>query len=101
MLEPDHIRGTPLDMDQYTRLFGTARIPTEVIINPNFLQVTGSDLYSQRGCKMLTKADSQHIVVLRRGQFCDYGTTSYMKMGSYSGKLQTGLMLWMTRIGRF
>lgn len=30
MLEPDAIRGTPLDMDQYTRLFGTARIPTEV-----------------------------------------------------------------------
>ena len=30
MLEPDHMRGTPLDMDQYTRLFGTARIPTEV-----------------------------------------------------------------------
>ena len=30
MLEPDHMRGIPLDMDQYTRLFGTARIPTEV-----------------------------------------------------------------------
>ena len=30
MLEPDAMRGTPLDMDQYTRLFGTARIPTEV-----------------------------------------------------------------------
>ena len=30
MLEPDPVRGTPLDMDQYTRLFGTARIPTEV-----------------------------------------------------------------------
>ncbi len=30
MLEPDAIRGVPLDMDQYTRLFGTARIPTEV-----------------------------------------------------------------------
>jgi hypothetical protein len=33
MLEPDSIRGTPLDMDQYTRIFGTARIPTEVVIN--------------------------------------------------------------------
>ena len=30
MLEPDHMRGIPLDMDQYTRLFGTARIPTDV-----------------------------------------------------------------------
>jgi carnitine O-acetyltransferase len=30
ILEPDNIRGIPLDMDQYTRLFGTARIPTEV-----------------------------------------------------------------------
>ena len=30
MLEPDLMRGIPLDMDQYTRLFGTARIPTEV-----------------------------------------------------------------------
>lgn len=30
ILEPDTVRGTPLDMDQYTRLFGTARIPTDV-----------------------------------------------------------------------
>ncbi|KAF5379902.1 hypothetical protein D9757_007181 [Collybiopsis confluens] len=28
ILEPDSVRGTALDMDQYTRLFGTARIPT-------------------------------------------------------------------------
>lgn len=27
-LEPDAMRGTPLDMYQYSRLFGTARIPT-------------------------------------------------------------------------
>lgn len=27
-LEPDNVRGTPLDMYQYARLFGTARIPT-------------------------------------------------------------------------
>ncbi|KAJ7500408.1 acyltransferase ChoActase/COT/CPT [Mycena galericulata] len=51
ILEPDNIRGIPLDMDQYSRLFGTARIPTE------------------RGCKMRTSSESQHIVVLRRGQF--------------------------------
>ncbi|KAI0744305.1 acyltransferase ChoActase/COT/CPT [Daedaleopsis nitida] len=51
MLSPDSMRGTPLDMDQYTRLFGTARIPTE------------------RGCKMEVHGESRHIVVLRRGQF--------------------------------
>ncbi|KAJ7611809.1 acyltransferase ChoActase/COT/CPT [Roridomyces roridus] len=51
ILEPDNVRGVPLDMDQYTRLFGTARIPTE------------------RGCKMQVSPGSQHIVVLRRGQF--------------------------------
>ncbi|TRM57146.1 acyltransferase ChoActase/COT/CPT [Schizophyllum amplum] len=52
ILEPDNIRGKiPLDMDQYTRLFGTARIPTE------------------RGCKMQVNSESRHIVVLRRGQF--------------------------------
>lgn len=28
-LEPDNMRGTPLDMYQYSRLFGTARIPTQ------------------------------------------------------------------------
>ncbi|TFY81213.1 hypothetical protein EWM64_g2802 [Hericium alpestre] len=51
ILSPDTARGTLLDMDQYTRLFGTARIPT------------------MRGCKMVTSADSRHIVVLRRAQF--------------------------------
>ncbi|KAI0798637.1 acyltransferase ChoActase/COT/CPT [Irpex lacteus] len=50
-LEPDSVRGVPLDMDQYTRLFGTARIPTE------------------RGCRMETHPEARHIVVLRRGQF--------------------------------
>lgn len=29
-LQPDTVRGTPLDMTQYSRLFGTSRIPTEV-----------------------------------------------------------------------
>ncbi|KAH7885657.1 carnitine acetyl transferase [Phlebopus sp. FC_14] len=51
MLDPDTVRGRPLDMDQYTRLFGTARLPTE------------------RGCKMLVNSAARHIVVLRRGQF--------------------------------
>ncbi|KAF5386863.1 hypothetical protein D9615_002089 [Tricholomella constricta] len=51
LLQPDTVRGTPLDMEQYKRLFGTSRIPTE------------------RGCVMDTKENSNHIVVLRRGQF--------------------------------
>ncbi|KAF9446565.1 acyltransferase ChoActase/COT/CPT [Macrolepiota fuliginosa MF-IS2] len=51
ILDPDAVRGTPLDMDQYTRLFGTARIPTD------------------RGCKMEVYPDSKHIIILRRGQF--------------------------------
>ncbi|KAF8548270.1 acyltransferase ChoActase/COT/CPT [Imleria badia] len=51
LLNPDNVRGRPLDMDQYTRLFGTARIPT------------------QRGCKMAVNEAARHIVVLRRGQF--------------------------------
>lgn len=29
-LEPDTVRGVPLDMSQYERLFGTARVPTDV-----------------------------------------------------------------------
>ena len=44
MLEPDTVRGTPLDMDQYTRLFGTARIPTEAspsTISPASLAAAG------------------------------------------------------------
>ncbi|KAH6905792.1 carnitine acetyl transferase [Coprinopsis sp. MPI-PUGE-AT-0042] len=51
LLEPDTVRTTPLDMDQYSRLFGTARIPTN------------------RGCKMETHPEARHVVVLRRGQF--------------------------------
>ncbi|KAF9528240.1 carnitine acetyl transferase [Crepidotus variabilis] len=51
ILEPDSVRGVPLDMDQYSRLFGSARVPTE------------------RGCRMEAHAESRHITVLRRGQF--------------------------------
>ncbi|BGP20849.1 hypothetical protein JCM10213_008115 [Rhodosporidiobolus nylandii] len=50
-LEPDNIRGTPLDMSQYMKLFGTARIPTKT------------------GCRLEVENDSKHIVVLARGQF--------------------------------
>ncbi|KAH0584635.1 hypothetical protein H2248_010167 [Termitomyces sp. 'cryptogamus'] len=51
LLQADTVRGTPLDMDQYKRLFGTSRIPTD------------------RGCVMDTNENANHIVVLRRGQF--------------------------------
>ena len=30
LLQPDSVRGTPLDMSQYERLFGTCRVPTDV-----------------------------------------------------------------------
>ncbi|WFD00742.1 carnitine O-acetyltransferase [Malassezia yamatoensis] len=51
ILEPDLFRGTPLDMYQYNRLFGLARIPTA------------------HGCKQRLFPDSRHIVVMRKGQF--------------------------------
>ncbi|RFU23868.1 hypothetical protein B7463_g12467, partial [Scytalidium lignicola] len=50
-LPPDTLRGTPLCMFQYSRLFGTARIPTE------------------NGCQIVQDPDSTHIVVLCHGQF--------------------------------
>ncbi|KAL1306613.1 hypothetical protein AAFC00_005294 [Neodothiora populina] len=50
-LPPDMLRGQPLDMYQYSRLFGTARIPTE------------------NGCQIGQDPSSRHIVVMVRGQF--------------------------------
>ncbi|OCF34017.1 carnitine O-acetyltransferase [Kwoniella heveanensis BCC8398] len=50
-LQPDAVRGTPLDMSQYGRLFATCRVPTD------------------RGCRMEVHEESRHIVVLRKGQF--------------------------------
>jgi carnitine O-acetyltransferase len=50
-LPPDTIRGQPLCMYQYSRLFGTARIPTE------------------HGCQIGQDPTSKHIVVLCHGQF--------------------------------
>lgn len=50
-LPPDTIRGTPLDMYQYSRLFGTARVPTEA------------------GCQIEQDPDSRHVVVMCHGQF--------------------------------
>ena len=37
-LEPDNMRGTPLDMYQYSRLFGTARIPTAWVFTSLFMR---------------------------------------------------------------
>ncbi|CAN8103974.1 unnamed protein product [Discula destructiva] len=50
-LPPDKIKGTPLDMYQYSRLFGTARVPTEA------------------GCQIEQDPDSRHVVVMCHGQF--------------------------------
>jgi carnitine O-acetyltransferase len=50
-LPPDTLRGTPLCMYQYSRLFGTARVPTE------------------NGCHIGQDSESSHIVVLCHGQF--------------------------------
>jgi carnitine O-acetyltransferase len=50
-LPPDTLKGTPLCMYQYTRLFGTARIPTE------------------SGCQIGQDPESKHVVVLCHGQF--------------------------------
>lgn len=50
-LPPDTIRGQPLCMYQYSRLFGTARVPTE------------------NGCHIGQDPDAKHIVVLCHGQF--------------------------------
>ncbi|KAK4580332.1 carnitine O-acetyltransferase yat1 [Recurvomyces mirabilis] len=50
-LPPDTLRGQPLDMYQYSRMFGTARIPTE------------------NGCQINQDPSAKHLVVLCRGQF--------------------------------
>lgn len=50
-LPPDMVRGTPLDMYQYSRLFGTARVPTD------------------NGCQIEQDPNSRHIVIMCHGQF--------------------------------
>ena len=50
-LPPDMIRGQPLCMYQYSRIFGTARIPTD------------------QGCQICQEPNAKHIVVMCRGQF--------------------------------
>src|SRR3954468_6992460 len=48
-LPPDTVRGTPLCMYQYSRMFGTARVPTD------------------NGCIIGQDSDAKHMVVLCRG----------------------------------
>ena len=50
-LPPDTLKATPLCMYQYSRLFGTARVPTE------------------SGCQIAQDSGAKHIVVLCKGQF--------------------------------
>ena len=50
-LPPDTLRGNPLCMYQYSRLFGTARLPTD------------------NGCHIAQDPGAKHMVVLCKGQF--------------------------------
>ncbi|KAK0651405.1 choline/Carnitine O-acyltransferase [Cercophora newfieldiana] len=50
-LPPDTVKGVPLDMYQYSRLFGTARVPTD------------------SGCQIEQDPESKHIIVMCHGQF--------------------------------
>ncbi|KAL9137463.1 MAG: hypothetical protein Q9175_001314 [Cornicularia normoerica] len=50
-LPPDTLKETPLCMYQYSRLFGTARVPTE------------------NGCQIAQDSGAKHVVVLCKGQF--------------------------------
>jgi carnitine O-acetyltransferase len=50
-LPPDTVKGVPLDMYQYSRLFGTARVPTD------------------SGCQIEQDPDSRHIIIMCHGQF--------------------------------
>ncbi len=58
VLPPDEFRGTPLDMSQYLKLFGTSRIPT------------------RHGCRLQVDPDSRHVIVMRRGQFYWFDVSS-------------------------
>lgn len=50
-LPPDMVKGVPLDMYQYSRLFGTARVPTD------------------SGCQIEQDPESKHIIIMCHGQF--------------------------------
>lgn len=49
-LPPDTVKGKPLCMYQFSRLFGTARVPTE------------------NGCQIMQDPESKHVVVICHGQ---------------------------------
>ncbi|KAG5943269.1 hypothetical protein E4U60_006779 [Claviceps pazoutovae] len=49
-LPPDTVKGQPLCMYQFSRLFGTARVPTE------------------HGCRIVQDPEAKHIVVICHGQ---------------------------------
>lgn len=49
-LPPDKVKGTPLCMYQFSRLFGTSRVPTEA------------------GCQIEQDPNSKHLVVMCQGQ---------------------------------
>jgi carnitine O-acetyltransferase len=75
-LQPDTLKGKPLDMYQYSRLFGTARVPTE------------------HGCQIEQDPESKHIVVLCHGQFywfdvLDHNSDLIMSEKDISINLQT------------
>jgi len=75
-LPPDMLRNQPLDMYQYSRLFGTARIPTD------------------HGCRINEDRTSKHIVVICRGQFywfdiLDHNNDIIMTENDVSQNLET------------
>ena len=63
LLEPDIVRGTPLDMDQYSRLFGTSRIPTDVSLESPFFP---SDLSNFLSSAWLQDGSSRRVETYRR-----------------------------------
>lgn len=70
------LRNQPLDMYQYSRLFGTARIPTD------------------HGCRINEDQTSKHIVVICRGQFywfdiLDHNNDIIMTENDVSQNLET------------
>ena len=79
------MRGMPLDMDQYRRLFGTARVPTDVRLT--IITINGyhclTHLHNQHGCRMETEEKSRHVAIIRRGQICACIRTLYFVILSW------------------
>lgn len=53
-LKPDIVKGKPLSMDQYTKLFGSSRIPPGPC---------------EQSCHLQTDTTSHHVIVLYKSQF--------------------------------